>query len=87
MAGSEPHHETGSIARGPLAERVNGLFEAAVSPEAALRMREETGCAAVMIGRAAASNPWIFRQMAEFFATGAYREAGDAAGTTTTPTW
>jgi PAS domain S-box-containing protein len=42
MAGSEPHHETGSIARGPLAERVNGLFEAAVSPEAALRTAQQT---------------------------------------------
>jgi nifR3 family TIM-barrel protein len=44
----------------------------------ALDLREQTGCDAVMIGRAAASNPWIFRQMAEFFATGAYREPGDA---------
>lgn len=30
----------------------------------ALRMREETGCAAVMIGRPACRNPWIFRQIA-----------------------
>ena len=29
----------------------------------ALRMREETGCAAVMIGRGALRNPWIFRQI------------------------
>lgn len=28
----------------------------------ALRMRAETGCDAVMIGRAAVANPWIFRQ-------------------------
>jgi nifR3 family TIM-barrel protein len=47
-------------------------------PQDALALYEQTGCDAVMIGRAAASNPWIFRQMAEFFATGAYREAGDA---------
>jgi len=31
----------------------------------ALRMMEETGCAAVMIGRPALRNPWIFRQIAE----------------------
>ena len=33
------------------------------APEDAARMVAETGCHAVMIGRAAASNPWIFRQM------------------------
>jgi nifR3 family TIM-barrel protein len=41
-------------------------------PEDAERMFRETGCDAVMIGRAAASNPWIFRQMADYFATGRY---------------
>ena len=46
-------------------------------PRDALALREQTGCDAVMIGRAAASNPWIFRQLAEFFATGAYREPVD----------
>jgi nifR3 family TIM-barrel protein len=30
-----------------------------------LRMERETGCAAVMIGRPALRNPWIFRQAAE----------------------
>ncbi len=47
-------------------------------PQDALALREQTGCDAVMIGRAAASNPWIFRQMAEFFSTGTYREPSDA---------
>ncbi len=47
-------------------------------PQNALALHEQTGCDAVMIGRAAASNPWIFRQMAEFFTTGAYREPSDA---------
>ena len=47
-------------------------------PEDALALREQTGCDAVMIGRAAASNPWIFRQMAEFFTTGTYCEPTDA---------
>jgi tRNA-dihydrouridine synthase B len=47
-------------------------------PEDAERMFAETGCDAVMIGRAAAANPWIFRQMADYFATGAYTEPSEA---------
>ncbi len=43
-----------------------------VTPEDAVRMVAETGCDAVMIGRAAASNPWIFRQISEYLATGSY---------------
>ena len=35
-------------------------------------MVEETGCDAVMIGRAASSNPWIFRQIHDYAATGRY---------------
>jgi tRNA-dihydrouridine synthase B len=42
------------------------------TPEDAIRMVQQTGCDAVMIGRAASSNPWIFRQIAEFVAHGAY---------------
>lgn len=43
-----------------------------VTPEDAVRMVKETGCDAVMIGRAASSNPWIFRQIAQYVATGVY---------------
>src|SRR5579862_7353372 len=43
-----------------------------LTPEDAVRMVRETGCDAVMVGRAASSNPWIFRQMADYVATGHY---------------
>jgi tRNA-dihydrouridine synthase len=42
------------------------------SPEDAVRMIEQTGCDAVMVGRAASSNPWIFRQIQDYLATGNY---------------
>ena len=47
------------------------------SPEDAVRLVEETGCDAVMIGRAAATNPWIFRQMEQFRCTGRYEVPTD----------
>lgn len=49
-----------------------------LKPEDALRMVQETGCDAVMIGRAAAANPWIFRQIQEFIETGSYRQPQQA---------
>jgi tRNA-dihydrouridine synthase B len=42
------------------------------SPEDAVGMVAQTNCDAVMIGRAASSNPWIFRQISQYLATGTY---------------
>jgi len=39
------------------------------TPEDAAAMIEQTGCDAVMIGRTAPANPWIFRQIAEYTAS------------------
>jgi tRNA-dihydrouridine synthase B len=53
------------------------------TPEDAAAMVDATGCDAVMIGRAAPSNPWIFRQIAQYTAskeatgTGVYEEPTD----------
>lgn len=48
------------------------------TPEDACAMVEQTGCDAVMIGRAAPSNPWIFRQIAQYTATGRYDQPSEA---------
>ena len=42
------------------------------TPEDAVAMVAETDCDAAMIGRAAPANPWIFRQIAQYTATGSY---------------
>jgi nifR3 family TIM-barrel protein len=44
------------------------------TPEDAAAMVAETGCDAVMIGRAAPANPWIFRQIAQYTASGKYEQ-------------
>jgi tRNA-dihydrouridine synthase B len=47
------------------------------TPEDACALVAETGCDAVMIGRAAPANPWIFRQIAQYTATGRYDQPTD----------
>jgi tRNA-dihydrouridine synthase B len=49
-----------------------------MAPEDALALRSTTHCDAVMIGRAAPTNPWIFRQMDSFARIGAYQQPSDA---------
>jgi tRNA-dihydrouridine synthase B len=49
-----------------------------MTPRDAEALHAETGCDAVMIGRAAATNPWIFRQMDEYFRTGTFREPAES---------
>jgi tRNA-dihydrouridine synthase B len=41
-----------------------------VTPLDVKRMVEETGCDAVMIGRAAVSNPWVFKESVAYLETG-----------------
>jgi tRNA-dihydrouridine synthase B len=48
------------------------------SPEDAAAMIAQTGCDAVMIGRSAASNPWIFRQIEQYTLIGTYDLPSDS---------
>ncbi len=48
------------------------------SPEDACAMAAQTGCDAVMIGRMAPANPWIFRQIEQYTSAGSYDEPTEA---------
>jgi nifR3 family TIM-barrel protein len=48
------------------------------TPEDAIAMVAQTGCDGVMIGRTAASNPWIFRQIRQHAETGCYDQPTEA---------
>jgi len=48
------------------------------TPEDAVAMVAQTSCNAVMIGRTAASNPWIFRQIRQHAETGRYDQPTEA---------
>jgi tRNA-dihydrouridine synthase B len=48
------------------------------SPEDACAMVAQTGCDAVMIGRMAPANPWIFRQIDQYVSTGSNVEPTEA---------
>jgi tRNA-dihydrouridine synthase B len=48
------------------------------SPEDACAIVAQTGCDAVMIGRMAPANPWIFRQIEQYVKSGNYDEPTEA---------
>jgi tRNA-dihydrouridine synthase B len=48
------------------------------TPEDAANLVAQTGCDAVMVGRAAAWNPWVFRQIAQYTETGSYEQPTEA---------
>ena len=48
------------------------------TPEDACAMVTQTGCDAVMIGRTAPSNPWIFRQIEQYSAESVYVQPSEA---------
>jgi tRNA-dihydrouridine synthase B len=48
------------------------------TPADACAIVAQTGCDAVMIGRTAPANPWIFRQITQYTAKGSYEEPAEA---------
>ena len=57
------------------------------TPEDACAMVTQTGCDAVMIGRTAPSNPWIFRQIQQYCAGMEKTALANAHVGTAAPTW
>jgi tRNA-dihydrouridine synthase B len=47
------------------------------TPQDACAIVAQTGCDAVMIGRTAPANPWIFRQIAQYIESGRYDEPAE----------
>lgn len=45
------------------------------SPELAKKMLDETGCTAIMIGRAAIGNPWIIKNTVDYLENGKYDDS------------
>lgn len=48
------------------------------TPEEAEKIMEYTGCDYIMIGRAALGNPYIFKQISDYFSTGSYENCDSA---------
>ena len=44
------------------------------TPEDAKRMKQETNCDSIMVGRGALGNPFIFKDIKDYFRTGKYEE-------------
>ena len=65
---------------------VIGCGDVCNGPDAA-QMFDETGCDAVMIGRAAMGNPWLFAQVAEYLKSGADAVEPDALEKIETARW
>lgn len=48
-----------------------------LTPQDVIKMKEQTGCDAFMIGRGARGNPWIFHELKEYFKTGSIPDRPD----------
>jgi tRNA-dihydrouridine synthase len=81
MAGHRHHRDVPArIAEVKASVRIPVIGNVDVTrPEDAVRIVRETNCDAVMIGRAASSNPWIFRQIADYLRTGTYETPSEHA--------